>query len=128
MKSSWNRSSVRPRALAKRQRLGVARHAHQIEGLQVAAVRARGLQAQRLELRRDVLLGQRVAPGGRAPALEQVRGEEADVGPEVSRLDAPGSGLLRQRRGLGLGGEREEEQGGEEHQRSLHGSCAPTMT
>ncbi|MFY0530230.1 hypothetical protein ACN28I_46045 [Archangium gephyra] len=100
----------------------MARHAHQLEGLQVAAVRTRGFQAQELELGRQVVLGQRVAPRARAPALKQIRRQEADVGPEVSGLDGLGGGLLRRGRELGLGGERQGEQGGEVHQRSLHGS------
>ena len=50
-----------------------------VERLEPAAAGRAALEAQRLHLAGDVALGQRVAAAGRARALEQVVGQEADV-------------------------------------------------
>ena len=53
------------------------------------ALGASGPEPERLELGRDVGLGQRVTPRTRSAALEQVGGEEADVGADGVGGDGP---------------------------------------
>jgi len=83
----YNRRSA-PRAerhdVRNRQPRGTACHRVRLD----TPIRQHGLQAEELELRGEVLLRQRVPARPRAPALEQIRGQEGDVGPEVVGLDA----------------------------------------
>ena len=90
--------------------VGVTVDADDVERLEKALGTGRP-EPERLELRGDVGLGQRVTPGAGSAALEQVGGEEADMGTDGVGADGP----LGDRRGPGggRGGQRQREGDGE---------------
>ena len=98
--------------------------AHDVEWLEPAAVGSGRLQAQAFHLRGDVFLGQPIASARGPSPLEEVTGQEADVGADQLGADLPGGRLLGRRhdggsghRHRGVDGQREaggDEAGGEE--------------
>src|SRR5438034_1085174 len=73
-------------------------HADECYGLEVGAVATRGLQAERLELDRDVLRGQSAAARRRGAALEQVIGEVLEMRAHRRRAHGRHRGSERRRR------------------------------
>ena len=101
----------------------MAGDADDVERLEPAAAGSRRLQAQALHLPGDVFLGQPIAPARGPSTLEQVAGQEADVGADQLGADLPGGRLLGRgqegrggdgRRGVGNKCEDGDEGGGKE--------------